>query len=175
MHLIALHQTGSNNPEGLPSNTDRIKFHPYFTSKDLVGFVLFAIFLSYFIFYDPNVLGHPDNSIPANSLSTPSSIVPEWYFLPFYAILRSIPSKAIGVCAKGGSLLILLLLPFFHSFNLRSNKYRPFLHFAFWIFVFNFFCLAWLGQLHIAEPYTTMSQICTFIYFSYFILLMLIG
>jgi len=125
MHLIALHQNGSNNPEGLPSNSDRIKFHPYFTSKDLVGFFWYALFLSYFIFFDPNYLGHPDNFKPANPLVTPAHIVPEWYFLPFYCILRSIPNKLLGVLAMASALLILLFLPLFHSLHLRSLRFRP--------------------------------------------------
>jgi len=102
-HLIALHVDGSNNPEGITSVTDKIRFHPYYTSKDLVGFFWMAIFLSFFVFYFPNYLGHPDNSIPANPLVTPHSIVPEWYFLPFYAILRSIPNKLGGVIAMFGA------------------------------------------------------------------------
>lgn len=175
MHLIALHLTGSNNPEGLPSNTDRIPLHPYFTSKDLVGFFWLFLFLSYFVFFDPNYLGHPDNSIPANPLVTPASIVPEWYFLPFYCILRSIPNKLLGVAAMGGSLLILIPLGLFHTINLRSNRYKPFLHFFFWVFVFNFFFLIILGAKPIAEPYTILGQIATFIYFAYFITLIVIG
>jgi ubiquinol-cytochrome c reductase cytochrome b subunit len=106
MHLMALHQDASNNPEGIASSSDRIRFHPYYTSKDLVGFIGFAIILAMFVFYSPNYLGHPDNSIPANPLVTPHSIVPEWYFLPFYAILRAIPSKIGGVIAMFGALLI---------------------------------------------------------------------
>lgn len=175
MHIIALHMHGSNNPEGLPSNTDRIRFHPYFTSKDLVGFFWFLLLLSYFVFFDPNYLGHPDNSIPANPLVTPASIVPEWYFLPYYCILRSIPNKLLGVLAMFGSLLILIPLSFFNTLNLRSNRYKPLLHLLFWIFVFNFFFLLWLGAKPIAEPYTMLGQISTFLYFSYFIILMLLG
>ena len=101
---MALHQDGSNNPEGIASTSDRIPFHPYYTSKDLVGFIFLALLLGLFLFYSPNYLGHPDNSIPANPLVTPHSIVPEWYFLPFYAILRAIPSKTGGVIAKFGAL-----------------------------------------------------------------------
>lgn len=108
MHLIALHTDGSNNPEGISSTSDRLPFHPYFTSKDLVGFFWYAIFLALFVYFAPNYLGHSDNSIPANPLVTPHSIVPEWYFLPFYAILRAIPDKLLGVVAMGASLLILL-------------------------------------------------------------------
>ena len=125
--------------------------------------------------FDPNYLGHPDNSIPANPLVTPASIVPEWYFLPYYCILRSIPNKLLGVLAMFGSLLILIPLSFFNTLNLRSNRYKPLLHLLFWIFVFNFFFLLWLGAKPIAEPYTMLGQISTFLYFSYFIILMLLG
>lgn len=175
MHLIALHINGSSNPEGLPSNSDRIRFHPYFTSKDLVGFFWFILFLSYFVFFDPNYLGHPDASIPANPLVTPASIVPEWYFLPFYAILRSIPDKLLGVLAMFGSLLILIPLSLCSTLNLRSLKYRPITHIFFWIFISNFFFLLWLGAKAIAYPYTILGQISTFIYFAYFIIIMIIG
>lgn len=175
MHLIALHINGSSNPEGLPSSTDRIRFHPYFTTKDLVGFFWFILFLSYFVFFDPHILGHPDASAPANPLVTPASIVPEWYFLPFYAILRSIPDKLFGVIAMFAAILILIPLSLFGTLNIRSLRYRPIAHFCFWIFVFNFLFLLWLGAKPIAEPYTLMGQISTFIYFLYFIVLIMIG
>ena len=175
MHLIALHINGSNNPEGLPSSTDRIRFHPYFTIKDLVGFFWLILFLSYFVFFDPYYLGHPDSCTPANPLITPPSIVPEWYFLPFYAILRSIPDKLFGVLTMFGSLLILIPLSFFCTLNIRSLRFRPLLHFLFWIFVFNFLFLLWLGAKPIAAPFTLLGQISTFFYFSYFIFLILLG
>jgi quinol-cytochrome oxidoreductase complex cytochrome b subunit len=175
LHIIALHINGSNNPEGLPSQTDRIRFHPYFTSKDLVGFFWLILFLSYFVFFDPNLLGHPDSCVPANPLVTPPSIVPEWYFLPFYAILRSIPNKLFGVIAMFSSLLILIPLSLFSSINLRSLRYRPISLFFFWVFVFNFLFLLWLGSKPIADPYTILGQISTLFYFSYFFFLMLIG
>ena len=175
MHLMTLHENGSSNPLGLADNTDRIRFHPYYTSKDLVGFFVLILFLSYFVFYDPAYLGHPDNSIPANSLVTPASIVPEWYFLPFYCILRSIPNKLLGVLAMFGSLLILIPLSLFNTVSLRSNRYKPIFNFIFWIFVFNFFFLLWLGAKPIAAPYTFLGQISTLIYFSYFLLLMILG
>ncbi len=175
MHLLALHLNGSNNPEGLPSYTDRIRFHPYFTSKDLVGFFWFILFLSYFVFFDPNYLGHPDACIPANPLVTPASIVPEWYFLPFYAILRSIPNKLFGVLAMFGSILILIPLSLFSTLNIRSLRYRPLLHFFFWIFIFNFLLLLLLGGKPIAQPFTFLGQISTFLYFFYFFLLILLG
>nr|NP_150306.1 apocytochrome b [Spizellomyces punctatus]Q950S3.1 RecName: Full=Cytochrome b; AltName: Full=Complex III subunit 3; AltName: Full=Complex III subunit III; AltName: Full=Cytochrome b-c1 complex subunit 3; AltName: Full=Ubiquinol-cytochrome-c reductase complex cytochrome b subunit [Spizellomyces punctatus]AAK84235.1 apocytochrome b [Spizellomyces punctatus] len=175
MHLLALHQDGSNNPEGISSSSDRLRFHPYFTSKDLVGFVWMAILLSIFVFFAPYYLGHPDNSIPANPLVTPHSIVPEWYFLPFYAILRAIPSKLGGVIAMFGALLILFPLALIHTNNVRSNRYRPLLNLLFWIFVFNFFVLLWVGAKPIAQPYILIGQISTIIYFLYFVILMILG
>ena len=175
MHQIALHMHGSNNPEGLPSNTDRIRFHPYFTSKDQVGFFWQIALLAYFVYFDPNYLSHPDNYTPANPLVTPASIVPEWYFLPFYAILRSIPNKLFGVLAMFGSLLILIPLSLFNTLNLRSNRYRPQVHFLFWVFALNFLFLIWLGAKPIAEPYTLQGQFSTLIYFGYFVILMLQG
>lgn len=171
MHLLALHQNASNNPEGISSTSDRIRFHPYYTSKDLVGFMWMAIFFSIFVFFYPNFLGHPDNYIPGNPLVTPPSIVPEWYFLPFYAILRAIPSKLGGVIAMISAILVLFTLPLFTSYNVRSNRYRPIFILLYWFFVFNFFFLMWLGQKHIHEPYISLGLISTFFYFFYFFLI----
>jgi quinol-cytochrome oxidoreductase complex cytochrome b subunit len=175
MHLMALHKDASNNPEGISSTTDRIRFHPYFTIKDLVGFSWYFIALALLVFFMPHLLGDSDNSIPANSLVTPASIVPEWYFLPFYAILRSIPNKLAGVVAMFSALLILIPLSLIHSLNIRSNRYRPIINLLFWVFVFNFFFLIWLGAKPIAQPFTMLGQIATFIYFAFFIILMIIG
>jgi len=176
VHIMALHQHASNNPLGISSNSDRITFHPYFTFKDLVGFVVWMLVLALLVFYAPNMLGHPDNYIGANPLSTPLSIVPEWYLLPFYAILRAIPNKLGGVLAMGGSLLILLILPFVHTSKVKSSTFRPLAKFAFWAFVGNFFLLMVLGGLPIEEPYTSISVFAVIYYFSYFIILVpLIG
>ncbi|RKO94049.1 cytochrome b/b6, partial [Blyttiomyces helicus] len=175
MHLMALHVDASNNPEGIASTSDRIRFHPYYTSKDLIGFLFFALLLSVFVFEYPNVLGHPDNSIPANPLVTPHHIVPEWYFLPFYAILRAIPSKIGGVVAMFGALLILFPLAFLPSLGVRSLRYRPLLHLFFWVFVANFVFLLWLGQLPVAEPYVVLSQLSTGLYFVYFVVVMIVA
>ena len=175
MHLIALHVDGSNNPDGISSNSDKQRFHPYYTSKDLIGFFWMAILISIFVFFYPNYLGHPDNSIPADPLVTPHHIVPEWYFLPFYAILRSIPDKLLGVQAMFGALQILQPQSFINTINLRSNKYRPVLHVLFWIFAFNFQFLMWLGGKPIEEPYTSLGMISTIIYFAYFIIIMILG
>lgn len=174
-HLIALHVHASNNPEGISSLADRIRFHPYFTSKDLVGFFLFAIIISIFVFFYPNYLGHSDNYIPANPLVTPAHIQPEWYLQPFYAILRAIPSKQGGVAAMFGALLIQIPQALIQTVNIRSNRYRPILHILFWIFVFNFLFLMWQGAKPVEAPYITMGALSTCIYFAYFVLLMILG
>jgi len=170
-HLIALHTHGSNNPNGISSNGDRYSIHPYFTFKDLVTIFLFLLALSIIVFYYPNLLGHSDNYIQANPMSTPASIVPEWYLLPFYAILRSIPNKLIGVLAMFGSLLILLILPVVDLSRVRGNQFRPAMKVAFWFFVVNFVMLLWIGQEHPTTPYLEIGQISTAFYFVWFLFL----
>lgn len=169
LHFMALHINGSNNPYGFSSNSDKIPFHSYYTFKDLVGFFFFLFFFAIFVFYFPNLLGHSDNYIQANPMVTPMSIVPEIYFLPFYAILRAIPDKLGGVIAMIGSILILLILPFFHTSRIRTTTFRPFHKFFFWIFVGNFLLLLWLGQCPIEEPYITIGQFSCAYYFLYFL------
>lgn len=172
MHLIALHEHGSSNPLGVSSNVDRIRFHPYYSFKDLVGvFVFFFIFL-YFIFFDPNFFGESDNYIPANPLVTPISIVPEFYLLPFYAILRSIPHKLLGVIGMVLAILILLVAPFTDTSRIRSMQFRPIMKFFFWLFVVNFLILGWIGANHPEEPLVLIGQISTVFYFSYFLVLL---
>lgn len=175
LHLIALHSYGSNNPTGLSSLADRIRFHPYFTSKDLVGFCLMGILLGLLLFYAPNYFGHPDNSIPANALVTPHSIVPEWYFLPFYAILRAIPNKIMGVAALALALLILLPLPWIGNLagNGRSSVFRPLGRLLFWAFVGNFLFLLWLGACPIVQPFISLGQLATLFYFTLILLIAL--
>lgn len=175
MHLMALHKDASNNPEGISSTSDRIRFHPYFTSKDLVGFMWYFIIFAVLVFFYPHLLGDSDNSIPANSLVTPAAIVPEWYFLAFYAILRSIPNKLLGVIAKFSALLIFIPLSLVNTVSLRSKRYRPIIQFLFWIFVFNFFFLIWLGAKPIAQPFTKLGQLSTLFYFSFLIFLKILG
>ena len=172
LHILNLHQTASNNPEGLSSKSERIRLHPYYTYKDLVGFMVMAIILCVLVFYYPNYLGHPDNNIPGNPLVTPHSIVPEWYFLPFYAILRAIPNKTLGVAALFTAILILGLLPL-SKHNIRSSKYKPLFNLLWILFVLNFLFLIWLGAKPISEPYTTLSIIASIYYFSYIIILIL--
>lgn len=170
LHLLTLHQNASNNPDGLESLSERIRFHPYFISKDIVGFFFFFFIFSFMIFYYPHYLGHPDNNIPANPLVTPHSIQPEFYFLPFYAILRAIPNKTLGVLGMFGAILIHLLLPFSKA-NLRSNRYKPFLNLLYFFFIFNFLFLMWLGAKPIHQPYILLSQLASLFYFIYVFIL----
>lgn len=173
MHLMALHTHGSNNPLGISSNNDRIFFYPYFIFKDIVGLIVFIIFLGFFVFYYPNLLGHSDNYIEANPLVTPNHIVPEWYYLFAYCILRSIPSKLGGVIALVLSILILLILPFIsNNKTTRTSQFRPALRFAFWLFCSNFIILMYLGSQSVEEPFITLGQICTTLYFSYFLIIL---
>lgn len=170
-HLIALHTNGSGNPNGISSNSDRFAIHPYFMFKDLITIFFFFLALSVLVFYYPNLLGHSDNYIEANPMSTPASIVPEWYLLPFYAILRSIPNKLLGVLAMFGSLLILLILPIVDVSRQRGSQFRPAMKVAFWFFVFNFFILMWIGSQHPNEPFVFIGQVSTFFYFAWFMLI----
>ena len=169
MHMMALHQHGSSNPLGVSSNADKLPMHPYFLFKDLVTIFLFFLVLAMFVFYMPNALGHSDNYIPANPMQTPPSIVPEWYLLPYYAILRSIPNKLLGVVGMLGSLLILLAMPVLDTSRLRGSQFRPLMRFAFWAFVTDFFLLMYLGSQHAEEPYITVGAIATVFYFGWFL------
>jgi ubiquinol-cytochrome c reductase cytochrome b subunit len=171
VHFIGLHEHASNNPLGVNSNIDKVPFHPYFTYKDLVAWIIFFMFFGYFVFFEPNLLGHPDNYIPANPLVTPAHIVPEWYFLPFYAILRSIPNKLGGVIAMVAAILILLVLPFVHTSYVRSSSFRPIQKKIFWFFVADVLILGWIGGQPVEDPYVIVGQVCTIFYFSYFIIL----
>lgn len=171
MHFIALHEHGSSNPLGISGNVDRLSFHPFFTFKDLVTVFLFLLTLSIFVFYMPNVLGHSDNYIPANPMSTPASIVPEWYLLPYYAILRSIPNKLLGVLAMFASLLILLIMPIVDTSRIRGNQFRPLMKFFFWVFVANFFILMWIGSQHPNSPFVEVGQVATALYFAWFVVI----
>lgn len=176
VHIIALHEYGSNNPIGINANLDKISFHPYLSIKDVLGFLLVAIFISYLVYFAPNALGHPDNYIMANPLVTPPHIVPEWYFLFAYAILRSIPNKLIGVIALASSLFVLLTLPFTHTSLIKSSFFRPINKYAFWFFVSDFLLLTWIGMCPVESPYVEVGQICTVIYFMYFLVILpLIG
>jgi ubiquinol-cytochrome c reductase cytochrome b subunit len=175
LHLAALHQYGSNNPLGVHSKMDKIAFYPYFYVKDLVGWVAFAIFFSIWIFCAPNVLGHPDNYIPANPMATPPHIVPEWYFLPIYAILRSIPDKLGGVAAIALVFLSLLALPFMKSSYVRSSSFRPIYQKLFWFFLADCLLLGWIGCEPVEAPYVTIGQISSVAFFLFFALTPILG
>ena len=168
VHMAAVHNDGSNNPLGISSHADKIAFFPYFFIKDTLGLVGGLIFFSFFIYYSPNSLGHPDNYIPANPMSTPEHIVPEWYFLFAYAILRSIPNKLMGVLALFASLLVLLVLPVINTSAVRSSLYRPLYQKFFWFLVADFFLLSYLGQAPAESPYIEVGQVATIYYFSFF-------
>ncbi|AJU15746.1 cytochrome b (mitochondrion) [Saccharomyces cerevisiae YJM1242] len=172
MHLMALHIHGSSNPLGITGNLDRIPMHSYFIFKDLVTVFLFMLILALFVFYSPNTLGHPDNYIPGNPLvTTYMNCVPEWYLLPFYAILRSIPDKLLGVITMFAAILVLLVLPFTDRSVVRGNTFKVLSKFFFFIFVFNFVLLGQIGASHVEVPYVLMGQIATFIYFAYFLII----
>ena len=170
-HMISFHIHGSNNPNGVNSNGDRYAFHPYFVFKDLVTLLFFFLALSVMVFFYPNLLGHSDNYIQANPMVTPPSIVPEWYLLPYYAILRSIPNKLLGVIAMFGSLLILLVLPLTDISRIRGNQFRPAMKLAFWFFVVDFIILMWIGSQHPESPYLEIGQISTAFYFAFFLII----
>jgi ubiquinol-cytochrome c reductase cytochrome b subunit len=174
LHLAALHQTGSNNPSGvsMKSKQDAIAFHPYFTIKDLVGFVAFFLVFGYFLFFYPNSLGHPDNYIPANPMVTPAHIVPEWYFLPFYAVLRAVPDKLGGVLMMFGAIALLFFLPFLDKSPVRSGAYRPLFKKFFYLFILNFFLLGWLGKSPAEGWYIIASRLSTLYYYAYFLLIL---
>jgi ubiquinol-cytochrome c reductase cytochrome b subunit len=173
MHLIALHDTGgSSNPLGISGNYDRLPFAPYFIFKDLITIFLFFLVLSVFVFFMPNVLGDSDNYVMANPMQTPPAIVPEWYLLPFYAILRSIPNKLLGVIAMFSSLLILLIMPITDLSKLRGIQFRPLSKIAFFVFIANFLILAQLGAKHVESPFIELGQISTVLYFSHFLIIM---
>ena len=174
IHVVALHVHGSNNPTGIEikSKKDSIPFHPYYTVKDFFGFGIFFMIYFYFVFFKPNLLGHPDNYIEANPLVTPAHIVPEWYFLPFYAVLRSIPDKLAGVVAMFSAILILFVLPWLDSCKVKSAKYRPLFRIFTYLFFVNFIILGYLGGEVAEEPYITFSQISTAWYFAHFLIIL---
>nr|YP_009512579.1 cytochrome b [Hymenopenaeus neptunus]AXJ93146.1 cytochrome b [Hymenopenaeus neptunus] len=170
IHILFLHQTGSNNPLGISSNVDKIPFHPYFTFKDITGFVVMLMALILLTLLNPYLLGDPDNFIPANPLVTPAHIQPEWYFLFAYAILRSIPNKLGGVIALVMSILILLILPFTHTGKFRSLTFYPLNQILFWTLVAIVLLLTWIGARPVEDPYVLTGQILTVLYFAYYII-----
>jgi len=176
VHLALLHKDGSNNPLGIDSAVDKVPFYPYFVLKDLFALSIYFLVFGTLVYFYPNLLGHPDNYIPADPLHTPAHIVPEWYFLPFYAILRSIPNKLGGVLAMFGSLLILLLIPFINTSEIRSTTFRPLFKIFYWLLVADFLILGWVGQKPVNDQYVFTGQVATVFYFAFFLVLIpLIG
>ena len=173
LHLVALHQFGSNNPLGIDRKgpEDSIPFHPYYTIKDAFGLSVFLLFYMYFVFFAPNFFGEPDNYIPADPLVTPPHIVPEWYFLPFYAILRSIPDKLSGVIAMFGAIIVLFILPFLDKHPVRSAKFRPYYRIAFWLLVLDCLILGWVGANPPEGAFVMLGQLGTAYYFLHFLVL----
>nr|ACF75186.1 cytochrome b [Anisognathus lacrymosus] len=165
VHLTFLHETGSNNPMGIPSDCDKIPFHPYYTIKDILGFVLMLSLLVSLALFSPNLLGDPENFTPANPLVTPPHIKPEWYFLFAYAILRSIPNKLGGVLALAASILVLFLMPLLHTSKLRSMTFRPLSQILFWSLVTNVLILTWVGSQPVEHPFIIIGQLASFTYF----------
>jgi ubiquinol-cytochrome c reductase cytochrome b subunit len=174
LHVAALHITGSNNPLGIEPKgpQDTLPFHPYYTAKDSFGTVLYLIFFAVLVFFFPNYLGHPDNYIPANPLVTPAHIVPEWYFLPYYAILRAVPDKLGGVVLMFGSILVWFALPWLDTSPVRSLRFRPATRIFFFLWVISFCVLMWVGAKPAEGHYVTIGRLATFYYFLYFLVLL---
>jgi ubiquinol-cytochrome c reductase cytochrome b subunit len=173
LHLIALHRFGSNNPLGIEMKgpQDTLPFHPYFTIKDLFGLSVFLLIYSFFVFYAPNFMGSSDNYIPANPMQTPNHIVPEWYLLPYYAILRSVPNKLLGVIMAFGSIFLLFLVPWLDSSPVRSARFRPVYKWVFWLLVIDVIALGWVGANPPEGLVVMVGQIATLYYFVHFLIL----
>nr|BAF48101.1 cytochrome b [Hynobius nebulosus] len=172
IHLLFLHETGSNNPTGIYSNMDKVPFHPYFSYKDALGFLIMLTALLILSLLSPNLLGDPDNFTPANPLVTPPHIQPEWYFLFAYAILRSIPNKLGGVLALLASIVILMLIPMTHTSKQRSLTFRPMTQILFWLMVSNTLILTWIGGQPVEQPFIEIGQAASTLYFSLFLIIL---
>lgn len=169
IHLALLHKVGSNSPIGSDAGVDDVPFYPYYAWKDLFALSCFLVFFASFVFYFPNFLNHPDNYVPADPFETPAHVVPEWYFLAFYAILRGIPHKAAGIAAMFGSIAVLFLIPFINSSEIRNTTYRPIFKLFFWLFLIDFVILVWSGQKPITNTYKFVAQVATVYYFFFFL------
>ncbi len=173
LHILALHQFGSNNPVGIDlTKKDKIPFHPYYTVKDLFGVTVFFLVYGAFVFYAPNYLGHADNYIPADPLATPAHIVPEWYFLPFYAILRAVPSKLGGVLLMFGAIAVLFILPWLDTSKVRSATFRPIYKWLIWLLVIDVFVLGYVGAKPPEGAYIVIGRLATIYYFAHFLILL---
>ena len=171
IHLALLHKDGSNNPLGSDAGIDDVPFYPYFVSKDMFAFFCFLFFFGTFVFYFPNVLNHPDNCVPADPMETPAHVVPEWYFLPFYAILRAIPNKAGGIITMGGAIAVLFLIPFNNTSDIRNTTYRPIFKVCYWVLIAVWVVLTWIGQCPVEDIYAFVGVVCTLYYYAFFIVL----
>ena len=171
LHLVLLHRDGSNSPIGSDTGVDDVPFYPYYFAKDLFAFTCFLLVFTFFLFFMPNYLNHPANCIPADPMETPADLLPEWYFLPFYAILRGIPHKAGGIIAMFCAILILFLIPFNYTGYVRNTTYRPIFKIFYWILVGDFLLLLWLGQAKMAPPYLTLITYASIYYYLFFIVL----
>nr|YP_006460529.1 cytochrome b [Pygathrix nigripes]AFK92064.1 cytochrome b [Pygathrix nigripes] len=172
LHLLFLHETGSNNPCGIPSNSDKIPFHPYYTVKDMLGLVLLIFPLMILVLFSPDLLGDPDNYTPANPLNTPPHIKPEWYFLFAYAILRSVPNKLGGVLALLMSILILMIIPMLHKSKQQSMMFRPLSQFTLWLLTTVLLTLTWIGSQPVNQPFIMIGQMASMLYFITILILM---
>ncbi|NP_943616.1 cytochrome b (mitochondrion) [Erpetoichthys calabaricus] len=172
VHILFLHETGSNNPLGINSNADKIPFHPYYTYKDLLGFIILLLIILMLALLSPNLLNDPENFTPANPLVTPPHIKPEWYFLFAYAILRSIPNKLGGVLALLFSIIVLMFVPFLHTAKIRTSTFRPLFKITLWILAADVMILTWIGGQPVEDPYIMIGQVASVLYFTIFLVFM---